>query len=89
MPIVWIAFGITAIALGIGGWIALRSTSERAPVFRTVGKFLLALAGGTALFPGLLTFLGAPWWIGAYVAFVLALTARMTVSAVTKARQVA
>jgi hypothetical protein len=89
MATVWIAFVITAALLAISAWVALRLTGELAPILRTVGKSLLAMAIGTALFPVLLPFLGVWVWVGGYVVLIIALSAIMTVSAVAKARQTA
>ncbi len=89
MTIVWIAFAITAVLLAGGAWAALRYEGEHATAFRSIARFLLALAIGTVLFPALLPLLDVKVWIGGYIAFVLLLTGVMTASAVAKTKQVA
>ena len=86
MAVIWIAFGATAVLVAAGGLAALRAEGEAGPVLRLAGRFLLALAIGTAVFPALLPLLGAGAWVKGYIGFVAAFTAVLTVCAVAKAR---
>lgn len=65
----------------------MRSTGEKARVFRVVGTFLLAMAVGTAAFPTLLPIVGLLPWVAAYIAFVVVATLVMTLCTVTKTRE--
>lgn len=85
METVWRVFAAIALVLAVAGWLALRIRGGRAPSFVIVGKCLIGMALGTAVFPLLLPHLGARWWIAGYVAFVAVLTAVMTTMAVTRA----
>jgi len=88
MVVVWAVFAGTALLLAVCGFIAGRIKGEMAPVFRTVRRFLLVMAVGTALFPALLQHVGPTVWAGLYVAFVVVVTGIMTGSAVAAARAV-
>lgn len=81
MTIVLIAFTITALVLAIGGLIAMRSKGELSAVSNVVGRFLLFMALGTAVFPAFFPVIGVTVWIVAYVAFVIAMTTIIVVKA--------
>ena len=86
--VLWV-FETLAGLLAAGGVVALLRAGVQAAVFRTVGRWLLALAGVTAVYPALLGPLG-PWaWAGGYAAIVAALTAGMTIRSVHAARRLA
>ena len=86
MAAVWAAFLITGAALLALAAVGLRWRGDKAPVFQTVGRHLLILAGTTALFPSVLGSLGPMRWAAAYIGFVVVLTAVMTARAVAGAR---
>lgn len=77
------ATGVVLLALALVG---LRWHGEKAPVFKTVGRFLVGLAFITALFPAVLERLGPAVWAAAYIGFVVIFTVVMTVTAVAQAR---
>lgn len=86
MATVWATFIVTGVALLALAVVGLCWKGEKAPVFRTVGRFLLVLAVVTALFPSMLGSLAPARWAAAYFAIVVVLTAVMTALAVVRAR---
>jgi hypothetical protein len=86
MATIWATFLLTGVALLALALIGLRWRGGKAPVFHTVGRFLLVLAVATALFPAILASLGPLRWAAVYIAFVVLLTAVMTGVALTRAR---
>lgn len=88
MVVVWAVFIGTALLLAAGGLIVGGIKGEMAPVFRTLSRFLSAMAVGTAVFPAFLQEVGPMVWVGLYVAFVIVVTGIMTGSAVAAARAV-
>jgi hypothetical protein len=88
MVVVWAVFAGTALLLAACGFIAGRIKGEMTPVFRTIRRFLLAMAVGTTLFPTFLQQVGPMVWAGLYVAFVVVVTGIMTGSAVAAPRAV-
>lgn len=87
MRIIWTVFIVTGVALVALSVVALRWRGDRRPVFRTVGRFLLALALVTALFPIALPRLGPALWAAAYIGFVAVLAAVMTWISVARDRR--
>lgn len=86
MTTIWATFLLTGVALLALALVGLRWRGNKAPVFHTIGRFLLVLAVATALFPSILASLGPVRWAAMYIAFVVVLTAAMTGVALTQAR---
>ncbi len=87
MPIVWMAFAVTALLLAVGARLSLRYKGEQAAAERSAAGFLFAMAVTTALFPALLPPLGVRAWVSAYVALIILLSGVMTAAVVRKAWQ--
>jgi hypothetical protein len=88
MTTVWIAFILTAVALTVVGFGFLRYKGEYAVAVNKTAKFLFLMAIGTLTFPVLLPIVGVTVWIASYVVFVVAVTGILTMTAVSKARQI-
>jgi len=87
MQTVWWVFEVLAALLTAGGCVAILRAGQPARVFRLLGRWLLVLAGATAVYPWLLGPL-QPWiWAGGYAAIVATLTTAMTVHGVRVARR--
>ncbi|GEM_PF-5112968 len=77
MQIVWIAFSLTALILALAAMAALKA-GKTSSTLRIVGRALLVMALGTAVFPSFLPLLGVQVWAFAYGFFVLLVTGFLT-----------
>lgn len=89
MTIVWMTFAMTALILALGALAAIRVKGELAPVYNIVGRLLLFMAIGTAVFPAFLRMIGVMVLVAEYVVFVISLTTIIVFKAIRASHQVA
>ena len=77
MEIVWIAFFVTALVVAAVAVLILRAGRDSATL-RLVGRALLLMAAGTAVFPALLQPMGVRLWAATYGIFILLVTGFLT-----------